>query len=87
MFLACLLRRMQFKQMSEPESEPKPKNEGSCKPAAPSPLRIRIPSGVQCSSCEDFKVLQVVNKTPSPWNCGTCLGPTVIDTVVDIQDM
>ena len=37
------------------------------------PLRIRIPSGVQCSSCEDFKVLAVVaDKSPSPWTCEAC---------------
>lgn len=78
MFLACLLRRRQFKQMP---SVVEPKKEtgaidcpltGSEKAATP--LRIRIPSGVQCSSCEDFKVLPVVaNRTPSPWNCGSCL--------------
>ena len=38
----------------------------------PGPLRIRIPSGVQCSSCEDFKVLAVADKSPSPWTCGAC---------------
>ena len=72
MFLACLLRRKQFMPVPEPGPGPEPKKEesGSAKPATP--LRIRIPSGVQCSSCEDFKVLQVVNKTPSPWCCGSC---------------
>jgi hypothetical protein len=41
----------------------------------PGPLRIRIPSGVQCSSCEDFKVLAIVaDKSPSPWTCGACTG-------------
>jgi len=79
MFLACLLRRTQFKQMPSAPSVkvPEPKNDdlltGSEKVVTP--LRIRIPSGVQCSSCEDFKVLPVVaNRTPSPWNCGSCLG-------------
>jgi hypothetical protein len=77
MFLACLLRRRQFKQMpadsASVASAPKNEESGSAKPATP--LRIRIPSGVQCSSCEDFKVLPVVaNRTPSPWNCGSCLG-------------
>ena len=82
MFLACLLRRKQFMPVPEPGPgpciprtevagpEPKKEESGSAKPATP--LRIRIPSGVQCSSCEDFKVLQVVNKTPSPWCCGSC---------------
>ena len=36
------------------------------------PLRIRIPSGVQCSSCEDFKVLALNDKSPSPWTCRAC---------------
>lgn len=74
MFLACLLRRRPFKQMPS-TAPPVPKNEECGSEKVATPLRIRIPSGVQCSSCEDFKVLQeVVTRTPSPWNCGSCLG-------------
>lgn len=76
MFLACLLRRTQFKQMPSAIA-PEQKNDGvlTGSEKVVTPLRIRIPSGVQCSSCEDFKVLpDVANRTPSPWNCGSCLG-------------
>ena len=40
--------------------------------APKSPLRIRIPSGVHCSSCPDFKVLQERLEEPPSWTCENC---------------
>jgi hypothetical protein len=41
--------------------------------ATKSPLRIRTPQGVICSSCPDFKVLEEQPVEVEEWTCDRCV--------------
>lgn len=74
-FLYCITRHMQHRELRDLSQEsvemPAAAAIGAEKPQR---LRIRIPSGIHCSSCTDFKVLQ--HNELDSWTCGLCIEKT-----------